>query len=295
MSDFLSVAEKWLNDGELFREAVERTARETGFASELIEKDVFGSLALSVLTPELAATAVFKGGTCLSKVYAGFYRLSEDLDFAVPVARPSTRRKRRQLMNPVKKICAALDMATPALSVVQTLRGANHSTQYVQVLGYESCITGRTGEIKLEFGVREPLLQGARQELAGTLLVSPITGNTIFPPFPVFAMTIKEIWTEKIRAALTRREPAIRDFFDLDHAVLNLGLDLNDVDLHELIRKKLEVPGNDPVDMSAAKRRELKSQVQTQLRAVLREPDFVQFDFDRAFAAIGKLAERLEG
>ena len=295
MNKFLPLAEKWLNDGELFREAVERTARETGFASELIEKDVFGSLALSVLTPELAATAVFKGGTCLSKVYADFYRLSEDLDFAVAVALRSTRRKRRQLMNPVKKICAALDMATPALGIVQPLRGANQSTQYVQVLGYESRITGRTGEIKLEFGVREPLLRKACRNSARTLLVSPITGNLIFPPVPVFAMSLPEVWAEKIRAALTRRVPAIRDFFDLDHAVLNLGLDLNDVDLHELILKKLEVPGNDPVDMSAEKRRELKSQVQTQLRAVLREPDFVEFDFDRAYGTIGKLAERLEG
>ena len=28
---------------------------------------------------------VFKGGTCLSKVHADFYRLSEDLDLIIPV------------------------------------------------------------------------------------------------------------------------------------------------------------------------------------------------------------------
>jgi predicted nucleotidyltransferase component of viral defense system len=31
-----------------------------------------------------ASTLVFKGGTCLAKVHAGFYRLSEYLDFTIP-------------------------------------------------------------------------------------------------------------------------------------------------------------------------------------------------------------------
>jgi predicted nucleotidyltransferase component of viral defense system len=42
-----------------------------------------------VLLEYLAAVdeaLVFKGGTCLAKVYADFYRLSEDLDFVIPMA-----------------------------------------------------------------------------------------------------------------------------------------------------------------------------------------------------------------
>ena len=295
MSEILSVAEKWLQDGELFPEAVERTARESGFASELVEKDVFCSVALALLSPKLPATAVFKGGTCLSKVYAGFYRLSEDLDFAVPVTVPSTRGQRRQLMEPVKEICAGLEVSGSALAVTQKLRGANQSTQYVQTLGYKSRVTGRKGEIKVEFGVREPLLLEPSRELARTLLVSPITGNPIFQPIPVFTMALPEIWAEKIRAALTRRVPAIRDFFDLDHAVSHLGLDLNDVALRELVLKKLSMPENNPIDLSATKRRELESQTKSLLRAVLREPDFSQFDFDRVFGAMCQLVEMLEG
>ncbi len=49
MSEFLVEATKWLDDHSLFREAVTRTARETGFASPLIEKDLFCSVTLAVL------------------------------------------------------------------------------------------------------------------------------------------------------------------------------------------------------------------------------------------------------
>ena len=70
-------------DPVLFEAAIRLTAGETGFPPRLIEKDYF----CSVLLEHLAArcdTLIFKGGTCLAKVHAGFYRLSEDLDFVIP-------------------------------------------------------------------------------------------------------------------------------------------------------------------------------------------------------------------
>ncbi len=69
MSSFLAKATEWLDDHALLREAVMRTARDTGFASSLIEKDVFCSVALAVLEQVLPEHVAFKGGTCLSKVY----------------------------------------------------------------------------------------------------------------------------------------------------------------------------------------------------------------------------------
>lgn len=74
------------NDPVLFRELLTFTATETGFSARLIEKDYYCSLVLHDLTPILEQGLVFRGGTCLSKVHAGFTRLSEDLDFIVSVA-----------------------------------------------------------------------------------------------------------------------------------------------------------------------------------------------------------------
>ncbi len=65
-----------------FRDALTLTEAETGFSSRLIEKDYYCSLLLDDLSGPFEQGLVFKGGTCLSKVHAEFFRLSEDLDFS---------------------------------------------------------------------------------------------------------------------------------------------------------------------------------------------------------------------
>jgi predicted nucleotidyltransferase component of viral defense system len=78
-SDWISLHE----DAAFFKAAVTFTSRETGFSPRLVEKDYFCSALLALLA-RLGDTVFFKGGTCLAKVHAGFYRLSEDLDFVIP-------------------------------------------------------------------------------------------------------------------------------------------------------------------------------------------------------------------
>ena len=51
-------------DVPLFREAVQFTQAQTGFAARLIEKDYFCTVVLAYLA-ESDPTLVFKGGTCL--------------------------------------------------------------------------------------------------------------------------------------------------------------------------------------------------------------------------------------
>ena len=99
---FLRAASDWLEDGELFLQALERTARDHGFAAALIEKDFFCSLILAALAAAAPDYLLFKGGTCLSKVYTAFYRLSEDLDFSIPAETRSTRRGGRIIWKKMK-------------------------------------------------------------------------------------------------------------------------------------------------------------------------------------------------
>jgi predicted nucleotidyltransferase component of viral defense system len=71
-------------DTARFAAALNFTAASSGFTARLVEKDYFCTLLLhDLVTPE--SGLVFKGGTCLSKVHGEFYRLSEDLDFTIPV------------------------------------------------------------------------------------------------------------------------------------------------------------------------------------------------------------------
>lgn len=142
-------------DPVLFREAVSFTAAQTALAPNLIEKDYFCTLLLERLAAA-EGMLVFKGGTCLAKVHAGFYRLSEDLDFAI------------------------------------------------------------------------------------------------------------------------RR----------------LGLQ-QDEELIGLVRRKLVVPGNEPVDLSGERREILQRQIESELKPILRPADFAEFDLDRSFEAVSAMAIRI--
>ncbi|MDI6616065.1 MAG: hypothetical protein QME27_05065, partial [Syntrophaceae bacterium] len=109
------------------------------------------------------------------------------------------------------------------------------------------------------------------------------------------AMASVEIYAEKFRAALTRREPAIRDFFDLFHAVIRKELTYRDPDFVNMVREKILIPGNDPIDISPERRRELDRQRIGQLRPVLRPSDFAWFDLNEAFNMVCTMAKAISG
>jgi hypothetical protein len=75
---------------------------------------------------------------------------------------------------------------------------------------------------------------------------------------------------EKFRAALTRREVAIRDFFDIAYAVQFLDFGYLDQDFLTMVNTKLAVPGNDAPDLSDTRLAVLKAQLESQLKPVLR-------------------------
>jgi predicted nucleotidyltransferase component of viral defense system len=293
MSDLVRLWQRFADDPVLLAEHVQYTARQTGFRPELVEKDYHCSVVLHALA-QAGQEVVFKGGTCLSKAYGSFYRLSEDLDFVLPVPVDCPRARRREVIAPVKKLYATLPRLCPGLDIEAALRGANESTQYLGALAYQSLISNRRENIKLEFGLREPLLLHAENRQLATLLMNSITGEAAVPRFGVRVMSLTEALAEKTRAALTRREPAIRDFFDLDFAVQQLDLALGDDAFLGHVRAKLAVPGNDPVDVSPARRARLTQQVESRLKPVLRPVDFDGFDLDRIFAMLVDLAATLE-
>ncbi len=71
------------------RAEILRLANEFGLEARIVEKDYILGWVLASISrdPLLAATWVFKGGTCLKKCFFETYRFSEDLDFTVTEAR----------------------------------------------------------------------------------------------------------------------------------------------------------------------------------------------------------------
>jgi hypothetical protein len=142
--------------------------------------------------------------------------------------------------------------------------------------------------------LREPLLTPAVSGNAQTLLLNPLINNPLVEPIGVRSIDKVEGLAEKFRAALSRREPAIRDFFDIDYAVRKDGLRPEDPEFIDQVRQKLAIPGNDPVDVSGRRLEELRRQVEPQLRPVLRDKDFAEFDLDRAFSVGVMMAKAVE-
>jgi len=269
-------------DPARFREAIRFTSAETLFLPRLIEKDYFCTLLLGYLSAA-DGSLVFKGGTCLAKVHAGFYRLSEDLDFVISTSHSASRSERRRLAEGLKAAISQLPGKMRAFRIVKPLMGANNSTQYVAVVGYTSLINQQEETVKIEAGLREPLLTSVSIGEARTLLLDPVTVKPILPAIPVSCLSWSESMAEKLRAALSRREAAIRDFYDIDYAVRKRGFLPLESTITELVRQKLAVPGNEPADLSEERLVALRQQLQTELKTVLREKDFREFDLERAF------------
>jgi predicted nucleotidyltransferase component of viral defense system len=276
-----------------FLEALSLTSTITGFSSRLIEKDYYCSLILHDFDPLFQQGIVFKGGTCLSKIHADFYRLSEDLDFVFsiePNVKPSDR---RNMMKPVKDHLEDLCKRQSCFSLEGRLVGHNTSKQYIGLYSYSSVISGENEFIKIEIGLREQILEPVEQCHARTILIHPFRNEPAIEPVPVNALSMRESYAEKFRAALTRREPAIRDFYDIDYASRTGKLDIAEVRLLELVSNKLAVPDNDPINISEEKLSTLRTQLETRLRPVLRNSDYESFDLDRAFDIVKNLKDLL--
>jgi predicted nucleotidyltransferase component of viral defense system len=280
-------------DVPLFREAVEFTAAKTGFNRQVIEKDYFCTVLLEDLTRHGGPDLIFKGGTCLAKVHAGFYRLSEDLDFAIPMPTAASRTERSRATDAIKEAVAEVSRRLPGFECTAKLQGANNSSQYNGVVSYRSILTGGKETILVDVSVREPALTPPQALASRTVILDPINGQPAVPIVRVNCIDVTEAMAEKFRAALTRDEVAIRDFYDLDYAVQKLSLDAERPSFVDMVRRKLAIPDIPRVDVSADRMAELRRQVEPKLKTVLRAREFRDFDLDRAIAIVVGMAERL--
>jgi len=291
MSQPNSATFRFHEDAVLFREAVSFTAAETAFAAQLIEKDYFCTVLLQYLEARASSPLVFKGGTCLTKVHVGFYRLSEDLDFTIPTTEGTVRSERRKKAAVVKQSVLTLPEEISCFRVTGPLQGANNCTQYIGTVSYVSLLTGQEETIKIEVSLREALLTPIISGSARTVLLDPVSGAAMLDTVLVRCLSKAEAMAEKFRAALTRREPAIRDFYDIDHAIRKREVQHRDAELIGLVQQKLTVLGNDRVDVSANRLAALRQQLNAHLRPVLRERDLAEFDLDRVFAVLVEIAD----
>jgi len=282
------------NKADIFSESVNFTAGKSGFSERLIEKDYFCTLLLDFLTQHSAGELIFKGGTSLAKVFFDFYRLSEDLDFIIPMPVAAKQKERSSRVAHLKKAVAALTENLPVFYVEEELKGANSSRQYLATIGYKSSVDGHSETIKLEIGLREPLLQKPIIGSAKTILLNATNSQPAAIPLDLKCLSVEEAMAEKFRAALSRREIAIRDFYDIDYAESKKIINFDDPDFIIMIQQKLEIPGNDSPNSSDGRLGPLQAQMESRLKPVLRTQDYTAFNLNRSIAIVKNIHKKLK-
>lgn len=277
-----------------FIPSVEYTADIKGFSTLLIEKDFLCSLVLAYFTENKADVLIFKGGTLLAKVYSNFYRLSEDLDFSISTAIDATRKVRSDNVKSTKKIIHAIPEKLPIFTVVKPLEGSNASRQYNAELSYISKLSGTIGRIFIEIGLREEILLPTTIAHANTLLADVLTQNSHVKPILVRCLSLKEAYAEKIRAALTRKKAAIRDFYDLHHAIKNKVIDIHDIELLEILKKKLSIPNTRQIELDENKYILLNSKMDGELYSTLSNKGESDFNLEKIFLELNHYIKKYD-
>ncbi len=293
MADHDDTHVKLHEDALLFSEAIAFTAAKTGFNEQVIEKDYFCTVLLADFARHGGADLIFKGGTCLAKVHTGFYRLSEDLDFTIPIPIDASRGERSRAAGRIKQAVIGVAQRLPGFSCTAALKGANDSAQYSGAVTYRSVMSNEPQTILVDVSIREPALMPTAILSARTLLLDPISGQSAVPELEVACINALEAMAEKFRAALSRRDVAIRDFYDLDYAAQNSSLELTNSSFVDMVRRKLAIPGNPPVDVGSDRMAALRRQIDAKLKSVLREKEFRAFDLERAISLVAEMATRV--
>jgi predicted nucleotidyltransferase component of viral defense system len=278
-------------DKNEFVSAIEYTAAETNFEPGLIEKDYFCTVILHMLAFQTSNSLVFKGGTLLAKVHAGFYRLSEDLDFSLPVSALATRKQRSEIIKPIKLLINQIPEKLPGFNITAELKGSNESRQYNAEVKYNSFLGFKQGTILIEIGLREELLKEAEMCKVNTLLVNPFTKKRCVNPFNFLCLSKEEAYAEKIRAALTRDRLAIRDFYDLDYAIKNNIIDINDGNLLNLTTKK--IINNKCIEFNDITTEQLQRKLNSELAPTLRYQEILDFDLNETIKKLRDISKKM--
>ncbi|MBU0581341.1 MAG: nucleotidyl transferase AbiEii/AbiGii toxin family protein [Candidatus Margulisbacteria bacterium] len=278
---------------EEFLKVLENTSAQTGFPLTLLEKDYYITILLSDIN-NLSKKLIFKGGTCLNKIYYSYYRLSEDIDFSMKL--PSgviNRTKRKNTIKPVKEGVQSFVKKYGLKIQDADSYGHNESKQYIYYIEYNSAVLESTQTIKLEIGLRfNPILPVTEQSVSHKF-VHPFTKEPLFKGGKLYCLDLKELIAEKMRATATRMNIAPRDFYDLGY-LIKVGFDFKDKAVWGLFKQKLKEDGFDDnitkykenMGRSEKDIKDMESRIEAELLDVLTPAEKKTFSIEHTLKSI---------
>jgi len=282
-------------DKDKLKDIINFIADKQGFRPGIIERDYWLTRILNAVNEHLSRDIIFKGGTLLNKAYLNYHRLSEDLDFSyrndIDV---STRGKRSKAIASIRKKMLSFLSFLGLTSDDPEGKGFNNSTQYLFNLQYQSIIMKREEGIKFEISLRQPSFLPPTTVQVKHFYQDPFSGDDLFPQGSVLALSLEESVAEKLKAAISRLTPAIRDYYDLGHFI-KIGFDFARPDLLKLVNKKLELDGykgdySYNLGLSDQAIEELKRISKSDLTPMIRADE--KFDLDAVLKYFNKLFKK---
>ncbi len=238
---------------------------------------------LKDIIPAIAAEHRFRQAI-VEKDY--YHRLSEDLDFSYCGEMDLTARSNRSAaIAPIKEKMPGFLTSLGLRSDKPKGEGFNSSRQYVFNVLYPSVITGKEGNIKIEVSLRQKPYDQPVMNLIHHFYKDPFTGQKMIPEHKILSLSLDEAVAEKLKAAITRKDPAIRDYYDLWH-IAEAKFDFRSEHFRKILKKKLadeDYQGDfrDKFGLSADKIDLITRQIKTDLIPVIRIDE--AFDLDKVF------------
>jgi len=213
------------------------------FRPAIIEKDFYITIILNNINSHLSDKLVLKGGTLMNKIYFSYKRLSEDLDFTyISGEGLETRSKRSRAIRLIKEKMLGFLKNIELKSPNPEGEGFNESKQYIFNITYPSVVTGKGENIKLEISLRQFPLEKPVQNDIKHFYKDPFTSEDLISSGKILSLSLNEAVAEKLKAAVTRRDPAIRDYYDLWH-ISEVKFDFKNKKFVNLFKSKLKEDG----------------------------------------------------
>ena len=283
-----------LTDKEKFKDIISTIARKMRFRPVIVEKDYYLTVILNNIEKLLSDKIVFKGGTLLNKAHLNYHRLSEDLDFTfhVPV---TTRSQRSKAITPIRESMPGFLKALQLASDKPEGEGFDNSRQYVFKAKYPSVLTAKEDIIKIEISLRQSPIEKPVNTEIKHFYQDPFTGEDLFPHGAVLSLSLKEAVAEKLKAAISRKDVAIRDYYDLWH-IAEFGFDFHDNKFIKLFKRKIVDEGYEgdyrkDFGLSPDKLSTLRRQVDTDLMPVIRASE--SFDLEKVFERFNVILKKI--
>ena len=283
-----------LIDREKLKDFIPAIAGKMKFRPAVVEKDYYLTVILNNIETLLTDKIVFKGGTLLNKAHLNYHRLSEDLDFTYN-AEFTARSQRSKAITPIREKMPSFLKALDLTSDKPQGEGFNNSRQYVFKVKYPSVLMVKDDMVKIEISLHQPPIEKPVNTEIKHFYQDPFTGEDLFPSGKVLSLSWKEAVAEKLKAAISRKDVAIRDYYDLWY-VAESGFDFYDKNFIKLFKRKVVDEGyagdyKENFGLSADKISFLRKQIDDLLKPVIRSGEI--FDLDRVLERFNVIMKKL--